>query len=60
MPFLRNFGPKCQNDQFKLKFGTFTNSDMQNSIIMFNCFVFDRKYLLWASLLQKIRIINLS
>ena len=29
-PFLGKFGPKSQNCQFKLKFGTLTNSDMQN------------------------------
>ena len=30
IPFLDKFHPKNQNCWFKLKFGTFTNWDMQN------------------------------
>ena len=37
IPFLDNFGPKNQNCQFKLKFVTKTNSNMENSIHFF-CF----------------------
>ena len=33
MPFLGKFGPKNQNCQFKLKFGTKTNSNEQNSFV---------------------------
>ena len=36
IPFLGKFGPKNQNCQFILKFGTWTNSNMQNSMAMFN------------------------
>ena len=36
IPFLGKFGAKNQNYQFKLKFGTYTNSNMQNSVVMFN------------------------
>ena len=39
-PFLGKFGPKNQNCQFKLKFGTFNNSNMQNSMVMFISFFF--------------------
>ena len=46
-------GHKCQNYQFKLKFGTKTNSNMQNSIVMFNFLVFDRKYLFWGKFAPK-------
>ena len=42
--FLGKFGPKNQNCQFKLKFGTQTNLNMQDSVIMFVFFVFDQKY----------------
>ena len=43
MPFFGKFGPKSQDYQFELKFGTYTNSNMQNSIVMFTFFVFVRK-----------------
>ena len=33
--FLDKFGPKIQNYQFKLKFGTETNWIMQNSVVVF-------------------------
>ena len=33
--FVGNFGPKSQNCQFSLKFGTQTNSNMGNSMLMF-------------------------
>ena len=33
--FLDKFDPKNQNCQFKLKFGTQTNSNMQNSMVVF-------------------------
>ena len=41
MPFLSKFGPKNQNCQSKLKFGTETNPSTQNSIMMFTSFVLD-------------------
>ena len=44
MLFLGKFGPKSQNYQFKLKFATYTNSNMQNSMVMFTFSVFDRKH----------------
>ena len=34
IPFLGKLGPKNQNCQFKLKFGTYTNLHMQNSMVM--------------------------
>ena len=40
IPFLGKFGPKNQNCHFKLKFGTNTNSNMQNSMVMFIFFCF--------------------
>ena len=42
---LGKFGPKIQYCQFKLEFGTFTNSNIQNSIVMFDYSVGDKKYL---------------
>ena len=43
-PFLGKFGTKNQNCQFKLKFGTKTNSNMQNSMALFTFSVLDRKH----------------
>ena len=55
-PFLGRFGPKSQNNQFKLKFGTKTNLNMQ--ILTF--VVLEQKYPFWANLLQNIKISSLS
>ena len=33
--FLGKLGPKNENCQFKLKFGTWTNLNMENSMLMF-------------------------
>ena len=53
------FGPKIQNCQFKLKFGTYTNSNVQILIVMFTFSVFTGNTL-WGNLVQKIKIVNLS
>ena len=39
------FCPNNQNCQFKLKFGTYNNSYMQNSMVLFTFCVVDQKYL---------------
>ena len=49
-----------QNYQSELKIGTYTNSSMLNSMIIFTFSVFDRKYPFWANLVQKVKIISLS
>ena len=54
--FLGKFGPKNQSCQFKLKFGTKTNLNMQSSMVVFTFAVLDRKYLFWANLNQKISV----
>ena len=41
--FLGKFAPKIQNCLCKVKFGTQTNSNMQNSVVMFTFLLFDRK-----------------
>ena len=43
-PFLANLIKKIKNCQFKLKFGTWTNSNMQNLMVTFTFSMFDRKY----------------
>ena len=46
IPFLGKFGSKkskSQSCQYKLKFGTQTNSNMKNSMTVFIFSVFDRK-----------------
>ena len=42
------FGPK------KVKFGTQTDSNMQDSMVMFTFSIFDRKYPFWANLFQNL------
>ena len=59
IPFLGKFGPKNRNCQFILKFGTWTNSNMQNSkTFKFSAFYWN--YLFWANLVQQIKIVRLS
>ena len=58
--FWANLVSKYQNCHFTLKFGTYTNSNMQNSMMLFSFFVFQWKYPFWANLIQKIKIVTLS
>ena len=51
-PFLGKSGQKDQNYQFKRKFGTKTDLNMQNSMMMFTFSVFDHKYFSWANLVK--------
>ena len=51
---------KKSNFQFKLKFDTKTNLNMQNSMMMFTFSVFDLKYLFGANLVHKIKVVRLS
>ena len=60
MPFFGKFGPKSQNYQLKLKFVTETNSNMQNSMMLFSFLVFEWKHSFWANLVQKVQLIILS
>ena len=48
-PFLGKSGQKNQNCQFKLKFGTKTNLNLQNSMMMFTFSVFEDKHLSWVN-----------
>ena len=57
-PFLGKSSQKNQNCQFKLKFGTKTNLNKRNSMMMFTFSVFDHKYLSWANLVQKFKIVQ--
>ena len=44
---------KYQNCQFKLEFGTRSNSNMKNSMVMFSFSVFDRKYPFFGKFISK-------
>ena len=44
MSFLGKFGSKNQNYQFKLKFDTYTNWNMQNSVVLFYLSVSTSKF----------------
>ena len=58
--FLGKFSPKSQNYQSKLKFVKETNSNMQNSMMLFSFLIFERKYPFWRNLVQKVKIISWS
>ena len=60
IPFLDKFGAKNQKCQCKRKFGTGSNLKMQSSMVMSTFFIFDRKYLSWANLVQKMNAVSLS
>ena len=53
-------GPTNQNCQFVLNFGTWANSNMQNSLAMFNFSAFYWNYPFWVNLVQPIKIVSLS
>ena len=48
IPFLGKCGPKNQNCHFKLKFCTYTNSNMQSSMVMFIFFCFWSEIPFWG------------
>ena len=58
IPFFDKFIPKNQNCQFKLKFSTKSNLNMQASVVMFTFSVFDWRYPFWANLVQKTKIVS--
>ena len=60
IPFLGKFGAQNQNCQFILKFGTWTNSYMQDSMVLFNFSAFYWNYHFWAKLVQLNKIARLS
>ena len=60
IPFWGKFSSRSQNFQLKLKFGTWTNSNMLNSMMLFSFFVFEWKYPFSTNLVQKIKIFTLS
>ena len=52
------FSPVNQNCQFKLKFGTSTNLNIQNSMEIITFSGFDQKYLFWVNMVQKFKIVQ--
>ena len=60
IPFLGKFGPKNQNCHFILIFGTWTNSNILNSMMVFNFSAFYWNYPIWANLVQLIKIVRLN
>ena len=57
MSFLGTLGPKNQSCQFRLKFSTLINSNMQKSMGMFTYLGFGPKYLFWAYLVQNVKFV---
>ena len=60
IPFLDKLGPQNQNCQCKLKFGTQSNSNMQNAMTVFTFSILDGKHSFWAHLVQKLEIVSVS
>ena len=59
-PFWANLAQKIKIVESKLKFGTQSNLNMQNSMVMFTFSVFDQKYPFRAKLVQKTKILSLT
>ena len=57
---LREFGAKNQNYQFRLEFSTRTNSNMQDSMVMFTFSIFHWKCPFWDNLVEKLKIVSLK
>ena len=60
LPFWANLVKKPQNGQCKLKFGIYTNSNMQSSVALFTFSVLHGKHQFWASLVQRFKFVSLS
>ena len=60
MPCFGKFGPKTQYCEFKLKFGTKTNSNMQKLMVMSLFSAFEWKYSNWINLIKNIKVFGLS
>ena len=58
--FLGKLGSKNQNYQFKQKFDTYTNSNMQNSMVVFTFSALDRDNFFWQIWSEKVKIVCLS
>ena len=52
IPFKANLVQKAQNCHFKQKYGTKTDLNMQNSMVVLTFFVFDWKYSFRTNLLK--------
>ena len=53
IPFLSKFGPKSQNCLFKVKFGTQTSQNMQNSMMLLTFSGLTWEYLFWEVCFKK-------
>ena len=57
--FLGKIGPINQNCQFKLEFGNYTNSNIQNSMVMFTFSALYRKHPFWETKVNEARLLSL-
>ena len=57
---LGKFDLKYENCQTKLTSGTKTNLNMQNSVVVFSFFIFERNNPFWSNKVQKIKIVRLN
>ena len=57
IPFLGKFGPKNENCQFRLEFGTYSNANIKDSMVMLTLSVFGPKNsLLWQICFKKTKM----
>ena len=57
--FLDKFRPKTEDCQFQLKFGTYSNLNMKNSLAMFILSVFELKYFFFGKFVSNNRLLKL-
>ena len=58
IPLFGDFVSKNENCHIKLKFGTYTNVDIQSSMGMLTCFVVVQKHRSPENLVQKMKILT--
>ena len=58
--FCKYFGPKNQNCGCQLKFGTYTNSNILNLMVMRSFSVLNQKHCFRSNVVQKIKIVTLA
>ena len=58
--FLGKFGPKSEDCKLKLKYGIWSNWNMQNPIILLTFSVLYQKHPFSENLVQSIKVVSLS
>ena len=51
---------RFEHEKFKVKFGSYNNSNINNSLVVFTFSVLNRKYCFWLNVVQGIKTICLG